>query len=290
MSDEAIDVLIARYTREAGVRELERVLGRVCRKRARAWLERGDEEPWHLGAEDVGSLLGPPRFDRRVVEPTEEVGVVRGLSVGPSGGEVLEIEVALVPGKGGLRTTGRAGDVLKESAEAARTWLRGRAPSCGLAEDWHERFDLHIHYPGLPSGVEGPSAGLAMAVALVSVATGRPVRADVAMTGEISLRGRVLPVGGVKDKVLAAWRDGISVVILPARNEHDLAKLPDEVRASLEVRCVGHIDEILPWVLVPEESELSSGAPGRGEEMRGDDVAAGDSPVISVSADGAPGG
>ncbi len=258
ITDDALALLIRRYTREAGVRNLEREIGRLCRKRARARLEHDDTASITVDPDTVVDLLGPPRFDPRVADDQAEVGVVRGLSVGYAGGELLEIEVALVPGSGKLRTTGRAGEVLKESAEAARTWLRARHARFGLPADWHETTDLHIHYPGLPSGVEGPSAGIAMATALVSAATGRSVRAEVAMTGEISLRGRVLPVGGIKDKVLAAWRGGSRLVVLPARNERDLRDVPEDVRAALDIRLVSMVDEVLDLSLLDADPDGSS--------------------------------
>jgi len=249
-TDEALTTLVRRYTKEAGVRSLEREIGRLCRKRARARLEHGDEAPLAVDDAALEALLGPPKHDLRTTEEADAVGLVKGLSVGWAGGDLLDVEVALVPGSGKLHTTGKAGEVLKESAEAARTWLRTRTAAFGLPSDWHETHDLHIHYPGLPAGVEGPSAGIAMATALVSVLRDVPIRRDVAMTGEISLRGRVLPVGGIKDKVLAAYRAGVHTVLLPARNARDLPDVPDAVRDALDLRPVSDIDEVLEVALV----------------------------------------
>ena len=192
---------------------------------------------------------GIPKHVRPAVDVADQIGVVSGLAVTPWGGEVLEIEVAVVPGKGKLILTGRLGDTLKESATAGWSYLRSRADRLGLAADVHETVDLHVHYPGNSLGTDGPSAGIAMATALTSALTGVAVRGDLAMTGEISLRGRVLPIGGLKEKLLAACRRGLTTVLIPSGNEKDLPDVPEDVRAILDIRPVSHMDEVLEIAL-----------------------------------------
>jgi len=245
LTDASLSAIIRRYTRESGVRGLERQLARISRKVARQSVERGDRAPVSVDTAELDALLGPPRHDFGRREDEDTVGLVKGLSVSVSGGELLNIEVAAVPGKGKLTTTGRPGEVLKESATAMFTYIRGRAEALGLDPDFHETQDFHIHYPGMPGGVEGPSAGIAMATSMVSALTGIPARSDTAMTGEITLRGRVLPVGGIREKVLAAHRGGLTRVILPEANRRDLRDVPDAVQASLEFVFVEHMDVVL---------------------------------------------
>jgi len=214
--------------------------------------------------------LGPPGHEVGRREEEDQVGLVKGLSVSGTGGELLNIEVAAVPGKGRLKATGKLGEVLKESADAVFTYVRSRAEALGLEVDFYDTQDFHIHYPGVPGGVEGPSAGIAMATALVSALTGLPVRSDTAMTGEITLRGRVLPVGGIREKVLAAHRGGMTRVILPEANRKDLREVPENVREALEILCVDHMDVVLresllrppgtPWPPV-RSADLHDAAP-----------------------------
>jgi ATP-dependent Lon protease len=185
------------------------------------------------------------------------VGVVKGLAVSPWGGETLDIEVALVPGKGAVQLTGRLGDWLKESATTGLTWIRSRAGQGEIAENFQEHLDIHIHYPGNALKTDGPSAGAAMATALWSALSGRPVRADVAMTGEISLRGRVLRIGGLREKLLAAHRAGITTAIIPEENRNDLDNLPDEVRAALTIFPVASMDQVLEIALLQAPSDFS---------------------------------
>jgi ATP-dependent Lon protease len=245
LSEGAVRQIVRRYTRESGVRGLERQIAKVCRRTARASVERGDRAPVSIGDDALEALLGPPKFDFGRKEDDDLIGLVKGLSVSVTGGELLNIEVAAVPGKGKLTTTGRPGEILKESATAMFTYIRSRAEALGLDPDFHETQDFHVHYPGMPGGVEGPSAGIAMATSLVSALTGIPARSDTAMTGEITLRGRVLPVGGIREKVLAAHRGGLTRVILPEANRKDLADIPEGVRGAMVFVFVDHMDVVL---------------------------------------------
>jgi ATP-dependent Lon protease len=252
-TDEAI-VLIARsYTREAGLRNLEREIGRVCRKVARAITE-GRTEPVICTVERVREYLGAERFFSEVAERTEEPGVAVGLAWTPAGGDILFIEATRMPGKKGLTLTGSLGDVMKESAQAALSWVRSRAERLGLAADFFEQSDLHVHVPSGAIPKDGPSAGVTMTTALASLLTGRPLRPNLAMTGEVTLRGRVLPVGGVKEKVLAAKRAGIDTVILPRRNEKDLEDVPPSAREAMQFHFVETMDEVLELALMPARS------------------------------------
>lgn len=262
MTDEALREVVRGYTRESGVRSLERQLAKVARGVAVKVVE--DDEPVavSVGPEGLKEWLGPAKFDLRTIEEDDQVGLVKGLSVSGVGGAILDIEVAVVPGKGVLKTTGKPGEMLKESAQAGFTYVRGRAEQFGLSKTLHEEVDIHIHYPGLPGGVEGPSAGIGMVTALVSALTGIVVRRDTAMTGEVSLRGRVLRIGGLKEKILAAHRGGITRVIIPKSNVRDLHELPDPVREAVEVFPVEHMDEVLrlalrvsPWESAPVDGE-----------------------------------
>ncbi len=263
---DAIDAIIARYTREAGVRELDRRISRIARKLARAAAESGGVEtvgPRSVGDEDLRPLLGPPPY--LPPEPDTEAdrtGMANGLAWTAAGGEVLDVEVSAVPGSGEVRLTGTLGDVMKESAMAAVTYARSRARRLGLDPHFHREVDLHVHIPEGATPKDGPSAGITMAVALVSALTGIPTRADVALTGEITLRGRVLPVGGVKEKSVAALRHGIRRVILPAANLTDLELLPTEVREGLEFVPVRSMDEVLAAALTALPAERLSGPGG----------------------------
>ncbi|HZD05244.1 MAG TPA: S16 family serine protease, partial [Longimicrobiales bacterium] len=258
LTDAAVDAVVHRYTREAGVRELERRLSRIARKVARGVVERragdragGPDSPRIVDAGDLKELLGPPPYlppEREDV--ADRSGIANGLAWTAAGGEILDVEVAVVPGSGEVRLTGTLGDVMKESALAALTWARSRAARLGLDPHFHEDVDIHIHIPEGATPKDGPSAGITIAVALIGALTGVPSRADVAMTGEITLRGRVLPVGGVKEKAVAALRHGIATVLLPAANLPDLEQLPREVRDALDFRAVRTMDEVLEAALV----------------------------------------
>jgi ATP-dependent Lon protease len=249
--EDGIQEIIRSYTREAGLRNLEREIGRVCRKVARGVTE-GKTERVTVDATRVHEFLGPERFFSEVAERVHEPGVATGLAWTPNGGEILFIEATRMAGKKGLTLTGHLGEVMKESAQAALSFIRARAEKIGVATDFFENSDLHVHVPAGAIPKDGPSAGVAMAVALVSLLTGRIVRHDVAMTGEITLRGKVLPVGGIKEKVLAAKRAGLTTVILPKRNITDLEELTESVRTEMTFIGVETIDEALKHALEPK--------------------------------------
>jgi len=255
LSSKALLETIRHYTKESGVRDLERQLARMCRKVARLVVDRGPDTHVKVVTGNLKKVLGSPRHLIGRREKEDLIGMVKGLAVSPWGGELLNIEVATVPGKGKLLLTGRLGDWLKESGNAALTYVRSRQEALGLDPEFAEHTDLHIHYPGNALKTDGPSAGIAMATALVSALTGIPVRADTAMTGEITLRGRVLPIGGLKDKVLAAHRGGITRVLAPEENRKDLEDIPANVLQDLEVVLVSHMDRVLKEALTGERAE-----------------------------------
>jgi ATP-dependent Lon protease len=263
--DETVRVLIESYTREAGVRNLEREIGSVCRKVARRVVAEGPKIEVAVNPAMVGELLGKPKHRPRRKLEESEIGVATGLAWTQSGGELLETEIGLMKGKGKLILTGKLGDVMQESARAAVSYLRSRADLLGIDPDFNETTDLHVHVPEGAIPKDGPSAGITMATALVSALTRIPVRKDVAMTGEITLRGKVLPVGGIKDKVLAAYRAAITEVILPSENEKDLEEIPEEVRGDLNVHLVGSMDEVLRVALDGELGPLPKTAGKFGE-------------------------
>jgi len=264
---EALVQIIRAYTREAGLRNLEREIGRVCRKVARAITE-GRTEPVVCTDAKVAEFLGPERFFSEIAERTEEPGVVVGLAWTPNGGDILFIEATRMAGKKSLTLTGHLGDVMKESAQAALSYIRSRAERLGIAPDFYETSDIHIHVPAGAVPKDGPSAGVTIATALASLLTGRHVRPSVAMTGEITLRGRVLPVGGIKEKVLAAKRAGIETVLLPKRNAKDLDDVPEEVRRSLRIGFVETVDELLEQVLEPATAQRHDPGAGAAREQR----------------------
>ena len=242
--DEAVLRLIGEFTREAGLRNLERQLGTICRKSARRFVE-GRRHPIRVRPKQLEDSLGAAHFFPEVAERQGEVGVATGLAATAAGGEILFIEATRMQGKKGLILTGQLGDVMKESAQAALSYLQAHAGDLGIDTDLLNESDLHLHVPAGATPKEGPSAGVALAVTMLSLLTSRPVRADVAMTGEITLRGRVLPVGGIRDKVLAAQRAGIHTVVLPKRNEKDLEDVPEDVREALHFEPVGTFDEAM---------------------------------------------
>ncbi|MBZ0114561.1 MAG: endopeptidase La [Thermoanaerobaculia bacterium] len=248
--DEAVRRLIDGYTREAGVRNLERQVASVNRKVARRVVQKEIEGKIEVTPELIVELLGHPRFRRRGKKEESEIGVATGLAWTEAGGELLETEVGLMKGKGKLTLTGKLGEVMQESARAAVTYTRARADLLGIDPDFSDAIDMHIHVPEGAIPKDGPSAGITMATALVSALTRNPVRKDVAMTGEITLRGKVLPVGGIKDKLLAAYRADITEIILPLENEKDLEEIPEEVREKLEIHLVSTMDEVLSLALV----------------------------------------
>ncbi len=246
-TDAALRKIVTLYTREAGVRGLEREIGAICRAVARKIVE-GEVSRERITAYNLENYLGPPKYLPEVAERVKVPGVAVGLAWTPYGGEVLFVEAARVKGSRKLILTGQLGDVMRESAEAAFTYVRSKAEELGIEEGAFENYDFHIHVPSGAIPKDGPSAGLTIVTALVSLLTGRTVRADVAMTGEITLRGLVLPVGGIKEKVLAARRFGIKEVILPKRNEKDLKEVPEEVKKKLKFHLVSRIEEVFPVV------------------------------------------
>ena len=260
VNDAAIRAIIRGYTRESGVRLLERELAAVCRKAAGGIAE-GKFKGLSVKPESLEELLGPVKFKPDELRVRDEVGLVRGLAYTSVGGEVLDVEVAVVDGSGRLELTGNLGDVMKESAKAALTYIRSRAETLGLEPEFYKKKDIHIHFPEGAVPKDGPSAGITMTVALVSALTGRPVRHDVAMTGEITLRGRVLAIGGLREKTMAAMRAGVRTVILPAENEADLSEIDPAVRAALDFVPVEHADQVLPLVLLPKAQETGAALP-----------------------------
>jgi ATP-dependent Lon protease len=247
-SDAALEAIIHDYTREAGVRNLEREIGNVFRHDAMRIAE-GEAQQVKVDAADLAAILGPKRFEAEVAMRTATPGVATGLAWTPVGGDILFIEAARMPGSGRLTLTGQLGEVMKESAQAAMTLVKARSAELGIAPETLEKSDIHVHVPAGATPKDGPSAGVAMFVALSSLLTGRPVRSDVAMTGEISLRGLVLPIGGVKEKVLAALRAGIKTVMLPVRNQRDLEEIPADAREQLTFVWLENVDEAIATAL-----------------------------------------
>lgn len=275
-SDEALATAIAGWTREAGVRELQRVLGKVYRAAAVRRARGGGDGPLHVEAGDLSTYLGKQRFFDEEPEVTKDPGIARGLAWTPVGGSVLYVEASTLPGRGALVLTGQLGDVMKESARAALTYVLAHAGSLGIEPDVLEDKDVHIHVPAGAVPKDGPSAGVTMFTTLASLLTGRAVRDDVAMTGEATLRGRVLPVGGIESKVLAAHRHGIRRVILPKGNALDLEEVPQEVREAMEFVLVEQMGEVLAAALVDAEAASEGTTEGAGgtAHPRAEDVAA----------------
>jgi ATP-dependent Lon protease len=259
-TDEALRRIAREYTREAGVRNLEREIGTICRKVATEVAE-GKNIHTRITVQNLHKFLGPPKFRYGVAEREDEVGAATGLSWTEAGGDIITVEVTLMRGEGKLILTGQLGDVMKESAQAALSYVRSRARWLGVDEEFYAKTDVHIHVPAGAVPKDGPSAGITMAVALASAVTGRKVKKDVAMTGEITLRGKVLPVGGIKEKVLAAHRAGIHTVILPKENEKDLVEIPSNVRRKLRFVLVDHMDQVLAEALLPAVAPAPVQAP-----------------------------
>jgi ATP-dependent Lon protease len=241
--------IIQDYTKEAGVRELERVIGQVCRKAARKIVE-GEEAPIKVSKKNLTDFLGKVKFVDSKANKKPQVGVVTGMAWTEVGGTILPTEVSVLKGKGKLILTGQLGDVMQESAQAGLTYIRSCSEKLKLPEDFYEKEDIHIHLPEGAIPKDGPSAGITMATAMVSALTGRKVRSDVAMTGEITLRGTVLPIGGLKEKVLAAYREGMKTIILPKDNERDIEDIPESVREKLEFVPVETMDQVLKTALM----------------------------------------
>jgi len=248
---DALKELVRRYTREAGVRNLEREIGTICRKVARAIAE-GKTEAVEVTVAELSTYLGPEKFDFGLAEEEDQVGAVTGVSVSEYGGDVLTVEATVIDGKDlDFMLTGQLGKVMEESAKAALSYVRGHYAELGVPKGFFEDHAMHIHVPAGAIPKDGPSAGVTMATAITSALTGRRVHRDVAMTGEITLRGRVLPIGGVKEKLLAAHRAGIKTFILPEKNRKDLVDVPKEVLDTVDIHTVSTIDEVLKLALLP---------------------------------------
>jgi ATP-dependent Lon protease len=277
ISDDAIRDMVRYHTREAGVRNLERELAGIARKAVREIVSKKSKKV-AVTVKNLEKFAGVRKFRYGEAEAEDMVGVVTGLAWTEVGGEILTIESVVVPGKGNTKTTGKLGDVMQESVSAAMSYVRSRAPAFGLKPTLFEKRDIHVHVPEGATPKDGPSAGIAMATSIVSVLTGIPVRKDVAMTGEITLRGRVLPIGGLKEKLLAALRAGVTTVFIPKDNEKDLAEIPDSVKKALTILPVSHVDEVIGKALVrapepitweePAETPPAAAPPGDGTAVR----------------------
>jgi ATP-dependent Lon protease len=254
-TNSAISYLIAHYTREAGLRNLERELGSICRKIAKKKVM-NNFEPSVIDAKDIPELLGPPRFLRDEKLHDSQVGVVTGLAWTQAGGEVLYVEALKYRGKGSLVLTGQLGDVMKESAQAALAYAKAHADNFGIEKDFFEKWDIHVHLPAGAIPKDGPSAGITMATALLSLITDTPVRHDIAMTGEVTLQGRVLPVGGIREKCLAALAQGITEVVIPMVNHKDLTEIPAEFKSKMKFTLVENLDEV--FAVAFEKGHLAS--------------------------------
>ncbi len=261
LTDEALQSIIRTYTREAGVRNLEREIAKVARKSLTKIIKK-EADSVTVTPENLDDFLGVPKFRYGLAEQDDQVGVVTGLAWTSVGGDLLHIEALKLPGKGRMKTTGKLGDVMKESIDAASSYVRSISPQIGVKPPQFDKIDIHVHVPDGATPKDGPSAGLAMVTSIVSVLTGIPVRKDIAMTGEVSLRGNAMPIGGLKEKLLAALRGGIKTVLIPEENEKDLADIPDNVKEGLEIIPVKHVSEVLKQALVetPEPIEWDEAA------------------------------
>ncbi len=255
-SKNAIYAIIRQYTREAGVRNLEREIAAICRKIARQVVKDGNGRAYRVTAQSVARYLGPPRFKPGQIEELDQVGLVTGLAWTQVGGELLSIETLIMPGRGKLSITGKLGDVMKESAQAAVSYVRSRAQSLRIDAGFYQHFDIHIHVPEGAIPKDGPSAGISMCTSLVSALTRRPVHRDIAMTGEITLRGRVLAIGGLKEKILAAHRGGIRKVLIPKENEKDIKEIPASIQKQVQIVMVEHMDEVLSHAMILGEGDV----------------------------------
>jgi ATP-dependent Lon protease len=265
ITDAAIRVVIREHTREAGVRSLERQLAALCRKAALEIAE-GRRKRLQIGDRRVREWLGPRRFAGEIRKRTSDPGVATGLAVTPVGGDVLFIEATGYPGRGRLKVTGQLGDVMQESAQAAHSWAWSRAEELGLDPLWFAENDVHVHVPAGAQPKDGPSAGVAIATAIVSIASGRPVSSDIAMTGEITLTGQVLQIGGVREKTLAAARAGVKRVVLPRENEPDLVDVPEEISTELEFVLADTVEQVLEVAFdgsLPARRRRAQALPGR---------------------------
>ncbi len=251
LTDDALSEIIRTYTREAGVRNLEREIAKLSRKAVTRIVRKQDAHV-EITPKKLEDYLGVKKFRYGLAEAEDQVGVVTGLAWTSVGGDLLSIEALRLPGKGRMKTTGKLGDVMKESIDAASSFVRSVSPELGIKPPRFERMDIHVHVPEGATPKDGPSAGIAMVTSIVSVLTGIPVRKDIAMTGEVTLRGNVLAIGGLKEKLLAALRGGIKTVMIPQENEKDLTEIPDNVKEGLEIIPVSHVTEVLRNALVSE--------------------------------------
>jgi ATP-dependent Lon protease len=256
ISPGAIRLIITDYTSEAGLRNLEREIGSICRKVARKKAE-GDKGPFRITKSNLQNYLGVPKYSPEMDQENSQIGLSTGLAWTQAGGEVLYVEASLFAGKGDLIITGQLGDVMQESARAAVSYARSNLPCFGIKEDFFENVDVHIHVPAGAIPKDGPSAGVAMAVALISALTKKPVSKDIAMTGEITIRGRILPIGGLKEKSLGALRAGIHTVIIPEKNKKDLVEIPPNVKRKVKFVPVKHVDEVLALALLEKHAVQS---------------------------------
>jgi ATP-dependent Lon protease len=263
-TDEVLGYVSSRYSREAGLRNFERNLAAIMRKRAKRKAE-GEEGAWVIDNAKVEEVLGVPRYAVEEAEKEPEIGAVTGLAWTSTGGDLMLIEALRMPGSGRMTVTGQLGDVMRESVDAAYSWVRSRAEQLGVDDKEFRESDLHIHFPAGAIPKDGPSAGIAVTLAIASVLSRRRVRRDLAMTGEVTLRGKVLEIGGVKEKTLAAYRAGLREVIMPKGNEKDLRDVPEEVRANMVFTFVATMDEVLHVALLPAPEEGVADRPPRGE-------------------------
>ena len=260
-TDGAITEIIRSYTREAGVRNLEREIGNICRKVARKVVKEGQGYGIALTDANIGEFLGVTKFRDTLVHEKNEIGLVTGLAWTEVGGSILSTEVAIVEGKGKLSHTGKLGDVMQESAQAALTYVRSRAGRLGVSRDFYRNVDIHIHVPEGAIPKDGPSAGITMATAIASALSKIAVRRDLAMTGEITLRGKVLPIGGLKEKLLAALRAGITEAIIPKENEKDLPEVPENIRNNMKIHLVENMDQVLKIALERPLPQITTETP-----------------------------
>jgi len=261
-SDAALRGLIREYTSETGVRNLDREIANICRKVARHIAE-GKPALKHIGKQSLVKYLGAPRYFHGEAEENDEVGVATGLAWTESGGDTLSVEVVTMAGKGSLILTGQLGEIMQESAQAALSYGRSRASRLGIQQIDFDKIDVHLHVPEGAVPKDGPSAGVTIAAAMISALTGRPVRHDVAMTGEITLRGRILPVGGLREKILAAHRAGLKTVFVPERNRRDMTEIPKRLWAQMEIVFVGSMDEVVSAVLLPAKGDQKGSGAAR---------------------------
>ncbi len=248
--------IIRQYTREAGVRNLDREIASICRKVAKEIVNNENKKKMNITSKSLSKYLGVPKYHHGEIEGKDKIGLTTGLAWTEVGGELLAIEASIMEGTGKMTMTGKLGDVMQESVQAALSYIRARAEQFGLAKNFYEKIDIHVHVPEGAIPKDGPSAGIAMATSIASALMKKKVRADLAMTGEITLRGRVLPIGGLKEKLLAAHRGNIKMVIIPKDNEKDLAEVPHNVQKTLKIIFVEHIDEVLKIAFLPNEENI----------------------------------